>query len=41
VFYFGLFLDVICLQLEEIPMDFFLEINPQKNVIYLIFQVLI
>ena len=34
-------LDVVCLQLEEIPIDFFLEISPQKNVIYLIFQVLI
>uniref|UniRef100_A0A7M5X7X9 Protein AAR2 homolog n=1 Tax=Clytia hemisphaerica TaxID=252671 RepID=A0A7M5X7X9_9CNID len=33
------FIDVIGLQLDEIPQDFFLEINPQKNVIFLIFQV--
>ena len=33
------FLGVISLQLDELPVDFFLDINPQKNVVYLLFQV--
>lgn len=36
--FYEIFLDTICLQLEEVPNDFFLEIDPQRNVIYLVFE---